>query len=136
VITPNRAATAWIGPNFIVGGESTNYTKEAGAQFHPATIHWKTPTGDVGWMRLHEGPRLNAQIEKDTLTISGVGDYTFRFASDGLDAKMLRREEWTLPGLTVKLETDAEGMELKQGDGFVDAHYREATTFTLHIASW
>ena len=135
VITPSRVATAWIDSNFIMGAESTNYTREAGSQFHPATIHWKTPTGDVGWMRLYEGPRLNAQVEKETLRISGVGDYTFRFAADGLDAKMLRRDEWTLPGLRVKLETDAQAMDLKPERGFIDLHYREATKFTLRVAS-
>jgi len=133
VITPNRVATAWIGPELILGAESTNYTREAGAQFHPATIHWRTPAGGVGWIRLYQGPRLNAEVEKQTLTISGVGDYTFRIAAPAVDAKTFQRDIWLMPGLTVKLETDARRMEVKPGNGFIDIDYREATTFTLRM---
>ena len=69
------------------------------------------------------------------MTISGVGDYRFRLVASGLDGKMLQRNEWAMPGLTVKLETDALGAEVKPGNGFVDLQYREATRFTLHLAS-
>jgi hypothetical protein len=134
VITPQRVATAWIGRDFIAGAESTNLTREAGAQFHPATVHWKTPAGEAGWIRLYQGPRLNAQVEKETLTISGVGDYTFRMNAPALESKMFQRELWLLPGLSVKLDTDARGMTVTPGNGFMDVQYREATKFTLHLA--
>ena len=135
VITPSRVATAWIGPDYVLGAEATNYTREAGVQFHPATVHWKTPTGDVGWIRLYEGPRLDARAEKGILTIAGVGDYTFRVLANGLDVTKLEHDEWTLPGLTVQLETDAARMEPKPGNGFVDLQYREATKLTLRVES-
>jgi hypothetical protein len=134
VITPGRVATAWIGRDIIVGAESTAYTREAGAQFHPAVVHWKTPGGDVGWIRLLEGPRLNATAEKETLNILGVGDYTFRVSVPALDAKAIERSQWSLPGLQVKLETDAMGMDVKSGGGFVDVRFREATRFTLRLS--
>jgi len=133
VITPDRIATAWIGRDFIAGAESTNRTREAGAQFHPATIHWRTPTGGTAWVRLLQGPRLNAQVEKETLTISGVGDYTFRMSAVGLENNMFQRELWLMPGLTVKLDTDARGIAVTPGAGFIDVQYREATKFTLHL---
>jgi hypothetical protein len=133
VITPQRVATAWIGRDFIAGAESTNLTREAGAQFHPATVHWKTPNGEVAWIRLYQGPRLNAQVEKETLTISGVGDFTFRMNGPALESRMVQRELWLLPGLSVKLDTDARAMTVTPGNGFMDVQYREATKFTLHL---
>lgn len=135
VITPERVATAWIGRDLIIGAESTTYTREAAAQFHPATVHWKMPDGDVGWIRLLEGPRLNAHAEKESLNILGVGDYTFRVAAPGLDATAFARSQWTIPGLSVRLETDAMRMDVKPGTGFVDVQYREATKFALHFAA-
>jgi hypothetical protein len=134
VIDANRVATAWIGRDIMMGAESTNFTRQPGQPFVPGTVHWKMPDGDVGWIRLYAGPRLNAQAEKETLSIQGVGDYTFRVAAPGLDAKSLQRNDWTLPGLRLKVETDATGMDVKPGRGFVDVEYLEATKITLRVA--
>lgn len=87
----------------------------------------------MGWIRLFEGPRLNAHVERETLSIFGIGDYSFRVAAPSLDGKMFQSDQRLMPGLTVKLDTDARGMDVKPGAGFIDVQYHEATKFTLHM---
>jgi hypothetical protein len=43
----------------------------------------------------------------------------------------LDRGHWTLPGLTVRIETDATAFAVTPGDGFVDVLYRGASLLML-----
>ena len=67
-ISQERTATAWIGKNVIFGGEITGKTRDAGTttQFHPATVQWRTPSGEVGWVQLVECPPVDATAEGRT----------------------------------------------------------------------
>lgn len=135
IITPQRTATAWLGDRVMLGGESTTFTKAAGTpgnQFHPATMHWQTPDHDVGWMVLRSAPRVNARAAANSLTIDAIGTSIFRLSAPGLHARDLSRNRWSLPGLLVEIETDATGMQVVEGRGWVDVTYREATRFVLH----
>jgi hypothetical protein len=134
VITSQRTATAWLGRDLMLGGEETHFSRAAGTpynQFHPATIHWRLPGGGTGWVLLRDCSRVDAKAEKNMLTILAVGDATFRVSAVGLKAEGLRREQWDLPGLTVKVENDAVGYLTKPGDGFIELEYRGATKFIL-----
>ena len=139
IITPTRTATAWLSPNLMLGGELTSLTTAAGpklGQFHPATAHWRVGANDVGWLVLRECPPVDARAEPHRLTIATVrGDSTFRLAAPGLAPENFTRELWRLPGLIVRVETDATSFTLTPGAGFVDVQYRGATKFILHPAT-
>lgn len=138
VITPRRIATAWIGPDLMLGAETTEKTREAGMiehQFRPVTAHWKIPGGDIGWIELLRSPRLDARVERNTFFVSCVGDSVFRISAPRLDAKTVRRNLWKLPGLTVQVKTDARELNVSSASGHIDLLYKEATSFELHLSN-
>jgi hypothetical protein len=129
----NRVATAWIGRDFMLGGEAAGGTRETSGQYVPATAHWKAPGGATAWMALVQGPRSDARVERGTLFVTGIGDFTFRVSAPLLDSDRIQRDVWALPGITVHVSSDAGGMAVKSGDGTVDITYREATRFELRF---
>lgn len=136
-ITAKRTATAWLAPEVMIGGEITGGTWGATpgkGQFHPATIHWRAPGNEVGWVRLYASPPSDAEATKETLTITtaAAGDFTFRISAPGLAADRLTRDCWALPGLMLSIDSDAAAFALKPGDGFIDVTYRGATRLVLH----
>jgi len=139
IITDQRTATAWLGDHIMIGGEITSLSRSAGATsrtiFCPATIHWRTPNGTIGWVWLRDTPRVDARASKNTLTVTAIGDSIFRVSAPGLTVSDLTRDRWTLPGLTVVVETDANGFTLTPGEEFIDVQYREATRFVLHTTA-
>ncbi|MBS1874949.1 MAG: hypothetical protein JSU00_17155 [Acidobacteria bacterium] len=137
-ITSTRVATAWIGADYMYGGESTSMTRDAlepDGQFHAATAHWRLPDGDVGWIRLLRAPRLDATASREGLSISCTGDMTFRIHAPGAAASAIQRNHWTLPGLFVQVYTDATGAETSAGDDHVDIVYHDMTRLTLRFAT-
>lgn len=89
-ITPQRTATAWLGANLMLGGESTSLSRSAGAssrtQFYPATIHWKSSRRRPRLVWLRDTPRLDVLAAKNTLAITAIGDSIFRLSVPGLSA--------------------------------------------------
>lgn len=142
VITPQRVATSWIGQNYILGAEETTLTRlvasrgePAAHQYHPVTVHWKTPAGKIGWIKLIDASRLDARAEKGKLSISCIGDATFRISCAGINNVTPQRDLWTLPGLSVSVETDALDSKITQGDDYVDILYLAATRFVLRLST-
>jgi len=137
-ITDSRIATAWLSDRVMLGGEISGRTLGAtpgSGQFHPATMHWQVSGDEIGWMRLYASPPCDAEAAKEKLTItSGVpGDYTFRLSGPGLTAENLSRDNWTLPGLNVKIDSDARDFATKRGEGFIDVSYPGAKRFEFHV---
>ena len=118
-ITDDRVATAWIGKHVIFGGESTRKTKDAGmgSQFHPATIQWRTPSGEIGFVQLVEAPAIDATADKDGITISTTGNVRIRIHAKGLAREKVAAASWELPGLKVAVTSDNKNFtEDKTGD--------------------
>ena len=131
---PERVATAWLGDDRMIGAESTPLDEYAffkpSDQFHPATIHWRTPGGGVAWLRLrHIGP-VDATAGVNSLTLVGTVEPSLgeRFGSqhrewvyeiflpEGTDGVEVSRERWELPGLTVAVSTELAEMQSQRED--------------------
>lgn len=136
-IDEKRVATAWIGKNVIYGGEITAKTRDIGehSQFHPATVQWQTPRGKIGWVQLTKSPPLDAVADRTGLQISCSGDVSFRIYMPGGNKDMVKQKIWKLPGLTVRLSTDAKKVTIEPGNDFVDVEYLDLSKISLVMQS-
>jgi hypothetical protein len=134
VAEPRRVATAWVGARVMLGAEDSGGRKPADAQFHPATIHWLARDAEVGWARLRHSVPVDARAERSRLSISciehGGGDLEFMFqiAAPDVDTGVLQHDRWQLPGLTVRIITNAADLAVTQRDGLVELCYRAQNT--------
>jgi hypothetical protein len=134
-ITAERVATAWIGRDVIFGGESTNKTKDAGTttQFHPATVQWRTPSGEIGWVRLMQSPMIDATADKQGLTISATGTVRLRIHAKDIVQTKISQTAWELPGLHVAVSSDAKTFSMEKAGDAIDLVYVAMTGMRLDI---
>ncbi len=159
--THERTASAWIGASVMVGAESLRLTSEVpgvipgldSPQYHPVTMHWAMPDGDVGWMRLrHLGP-VDARAAVGRLTIVGplapsgmdrYGDmhrsYVFEMACNAASGTDISAEKWILPGLTVHVQSDLPAPDISIDGDLIYVTYvlpldRPSATFELVLVS-
>ena len=145
--TPDRIATAWLGEKVMIGAEATpldgleekTYSKLSN-QFHPATIHWMLPNGQVGWMKLRHLGAVNARAEKGRLTVLGkmvkeladtYGDDHTQFVfqlcvSEGIDPAQIDGNVWSLPGLTLEVESNLDKFKIVQDGDLLNVVYTAA----------
>jgi hypothetical protein len=134
-ITAERVATAWIGRDVIFGGEITGKTKDAGTttQFHPATVQWRTPSGEIGWVRLMESPMIDATADKQGLTISTTGTIRLRIHAKDMVQTKISATAWELPGLRVAIASDAKNFSVQKTEDATDLIYTGMTGMKLDI---
>jgi hypothetical protein len=147
----DRVASAWIGEKAMIGAESLRLTGELpgilpnldSPQYHPVTLHWQMPDGDVGWMRLrHWGP-VEARAEEGRLTIHApllpmilerYGDVhrssTFEIYCGKCDGASITAERWDLPGLRVDLQSNLPTPEFISDDGKIHVVYSQSDNYS------
>lgn len=134
-IDKDRVATAWIGKNVIFGGEATNKTKDAGTttQFHPATVQWRTPSEEIGWVQLVQCPPVDASADEHGLTIATSGTVRLRIHAKDLEQKLVTATDWKLPGLQISVASDSKGFSVEKAPGAIDLVYAGVDTMRLDI---
>jgi hypothetical protein len=134
-ITEERVATAWISRDVIFGGESTNKTKDVGtgSQFHAATVQWRTPSGEIGWVQLTQAPMIDATADEHGLKISATGTIRLRIHAKEILQTKVSEKEWELPGLRITVDSDARSFTTEKADDAIDVIYSGMTTMTLGI---
>jgi len=134
-ITEQRVATAWIGRNVIYGGQATSKTKDAGTttQFHPATVQWRTPSGEIGWVRLVESPMVDATADQQGITISTTGTVRLRLHARDIAQANIGATDWKLPGLHILVTSDAKNFTIEKTQDSLDLVYTGITEIKLNI---
>ena len=134
-IADARVATAWIGQTLIYGGEVTGHTRDVDAhsQFHPVTAQWLAPGGKIGWIQLTRSPAIDASADKGGIVISAAGDVSFRISAPAIATSEATEAQWNLPGLTVRVKTDAQGFTATKQGPFVDVEYKGVTLMVLTL---
>jgi len=134
-ITEQRTATAWVGRDVVFGGEATGKTKDAGTttQFHPATVQWRTPSGEIGWVRLIQSPMIDAIADQQGLTISATGTIRLRIHAKEIVPGKITEKQWDLPGLNIAISSDAKGFSVEKTGDAIDLVYTGMTRMKLAI---
>jgi hypothetical protein len=76
---------------------------------------------------------IDAAADKNGIVISANGDVSFRISAPGVTAANAKSKQWTLPGLTVHVDSDAKDFTAEQQGPFVDVKYTAMTKMTLTI---
>jgi hypothetical protein len=143
---PQRVATAWIGARVMLGAEVSGVGHRVDEQFHPATIHWLIAEGMVGWIRLRISAPADARATRNMLVITcaaqtrGDHELIFQIAAPQIDLAALQPSRWELPGVIVRVETNAADPVVARVGELVEVRYRVggdvgggAIHFRLHI---
>jgi hypothetical protein len=121
-ITDQRVATAWIGKHVIFGGEATSKTKDVrpptgtgsqylqASQFHPVTIQWRTPSGEIGWVRVVDAPMIDATADEHGITISATGTIRLRIHAKDMVPGLISQTLWNLPGMHISVTSDTQSV--------------------------
>jgi hypothetical protein len=126
---PQRVATAWVGERILLGAEDSGSHKPAGPQFHPATIHWLASDGSAGWIRLRHTVPVDARAQRGQLSIActqhagGDLEFVFQIAAPQIMADAFQPDRWELPGLIVRVATNANGPAITQDGDLVELRY-------------
>jgi hypothetical protein len=130
VAEPRRVATAWVGARAMLGAEDSRSSYRVGDdQFHPATIHWLLDTDRVGWIRIRSKQPVDARAERNRLSIActehagGDLEFVFQITAPEIDLAVLEHNRWQLPGLTVRIETNADGPHVKHDANLAALYY-------------
>lgn len=126
--TPRLAAVAHLEESYMIGGLSApeGIARRQAPQCCPAAVHWKTPGGALGWMRVFGDQPFDMSVSPGALSVralatddpearTGIG--LEAFVPDGIAADALRDRTWRLPGLhaTVSTKPARSGMESDDG---------------------
>ena len=120
-VEPERTATAWLSDNVMIGASTAHQMRSGDYQFHGATIHWQTPDGGVGWIRMRSAGPVDAHVENGKLDIHSPFAAALRFdihAAD-LNADIIQANRWTLPGLDLRVDSSGAVPEATLEDGLL-----------------
>ncbi|MEW5718242.1 MAG: hypothetical protein AB1817_06440 [Chloroflexota bacterium] len=121
--SPRRVATAWLGKDRMIGGEFTSRTAPQSGQLHPATMHWRIDAEQIGWARLFYLEPVDARVSKNRLEIATTGEIAFLVYAPGACIEQIARDAWRLPGLSVRVATNAEEIDVRPRENFFEIRY-------------
>lgn len=131
---PRRVATAWLGKDRMIGGEFTSRTPPQSNQLHPATIHWRIDSNQIGWVRAFYLEPIDACASKNRLEIETTSEIAFLVHAHGARGKHIEKNIWRLPNLGVRVETDAREFRVQPRDDCFEVRYIVAENQTLKCA--
>ena len=133
-ITDERVASAWLEDGLMLGAEHTNRSKRGHSQFHPLTIHWQMPAGQIGWVKLIHALPVDVTAGERALVLEGQGEMTFHIYSPGSKPDDLRADQWVLNGLEVKVEGSVGIYQVQMfEDGLLEISYQAAETQEIRM---
>ncbi len=130
---PPVSVSAWLGDDVMLGAVDTNGTRSAAGQFHPVTIHWRAPDREIYWMRMASGTDVDALATERTLQVRCSGDASFQVYAPSAEAGSFAASAWSLPGLTVAVESDGQQALTDRAWNAWRVSYPGATRFNFRV---
>jgi hypothetical protein len=130
---PERIASAWLSADLMVGAERGGRRWPGWGQYHPATVHWRDPDDRTRWIRLVHSAPVEARAEPHALVTTCTpharrGPQPTTFLVSAADA--LEGDVWRLPGLTVRVRTDAEFVGVSRSGELDELRYEPPASGT------
>jgi hypothetical protein len=104
-------------------------------QFHPTTVQWRTPSGEIGWVQLTESPMIEVTADEHGLTISASGTVRLRIHAKNLVQNKLGAKRWEMPGLSIDVDSDAKDFKVEQVPSGVDLIYAGVNRMRLTVST-
>lgn len=136
-IEPNRTVTAWLSERLMLGAEADYLNQTRTDQFHPATAHWQTPDGAVGWLCTRCETLIQAVAEPHRLQLSSREPtaYVFEIHAPGADAALIHASEWSLPGLNIRLDRPNTPFTAEQDGDVIRVRFEANAPITLTFST-
>ncbi|WP_138752053.1 hypothetical protein [Paenibacillus sinopodophylli] len=132
-------AKAWIEKDLMLGAMSGS--KNTNGQMHPATIHWCTQNGQKYYLRLlkrdsgghwnthSRGITFEANVRENELDVQvslqtqQATDIYFEISGGPLDVNDVTAEKWSLPGLSLQVDSNAQAPVIQQVGSMIEVVY-------------
>jgi hypothetical protein len=134
---PELVATAWLEPDVTFGGLGGPAARPAVGQYMPAVVQWALPAGGVGTVVVRCTDPTEARATDGVLRVTTVPAATgpapvevVVSTGDGapLAGAMVEPGRWNLPGLVLRVQTDAVVESAAVHDTDLVVTYRPAAT--------
>jgi hypothetical protein len=80
----------------------------------------------LGWARLLYRSPVDACARRDELEIESTGEMDFLVYAPGAGPSAISRDAWRLPRLSVRVQTNAEALDVQPRGDLLEVRYRVA----------
>lgn len=110
---PRRVAQVRMEERFMVGVQKIDGLGKDSPQFHPVTMHWRSPGDALCWLRMMPHLWAHPELEGESVhvklpTFDGrtpEGPLVFEVFAPGTKLDAFAADAWTLPGLTLGIDS-------------------------------
>jgi len=132
-IEQNRIVTAWLSASIMIGAESDLLNSTRTEQFHPATVHWITTDGSIGWLRTRCRGLIQALTQPYQLQLSSQSTttYVFEIYASEISTNQIQANHWHLPGISIHLKRPNTPLTVTLDDGALRVQFESSEPITL-----
>jgi len=135
-LSEGRRAQAWLGDQVMMGAEGGGHLKDVtgpSSQYRPATIHWRLPNGQIGWLAITKAERVDASLKAGELFVRVRQGAVLTLHAPGTDLAQLSANQWILPGLKLRVQANGKGFGKTAVKDDFECAFPDSTELRLSI---
>lgn len=102
-----KKVTALINADWIMGGLWGN--RKISNILKTGTIHWKTPSGEIGWLLVPGEGKTNVRVSETQMSIyladKDATEFSLYLYAPTISPQQFATTQWALPGMTLGIRT-------------------------------